>query len=109
MKALVRTIFLGLVLSGLQVGMSQAAPVTAPAQHASPADYYSGLATGQGHRSHWASEYGTGTPGYEAAIDEEYLRASRALQSARSGGDTNEEYFWLGYIDGLERSPEEDS
>ncbi|AHJ97835.1 hypothetical protein [Hymenobacter swuensis] len=108
MKAVWRSIALGLLLSGLQAGTGLAAPATFSNEQVSPSDYYSGLATGQGYRSHWASQYGEGTPQYTAAIDAEYLRASRAVQAARQNGDTHEEDFWLGFIDGLERAAEEE-
>ena len=108
MKLVLRTLSLSVLLLG---GLTaQAAPVARPAQclTVSTPDYYSGLATGTGHKDYYASIYGTGTVAYTEAINGEYLQASRNLRYATENYDQHEIDFWSGYIDGLDRPLEEE-
>jgi hypothetical protein len=108
MKLVLRTLSLSVLLLG---GLTaQAAPATVPATQTvvTPGDYYSGLATGTGHKDYYASIYGTGTAAYTEASNSEYLQASRNLRYATENCDQHGFDFWSGYIDGLDRPLEEE-
>ena len=107
-----KRVLCSLFLSGLLGGLTaQATPVNLTSTQSvtvTPGDYYSGLATGTGHKDHYVSLYGVGTPAYTQAIDAEYLQASRNLRYATENYDQHEIDFWSGYIDGLDRPLEEE-
>ncbi|MCA8830322.1 hypothetical protein [Hymenobacter pini] len=108
MKRIVYSLALcGLVFGGLTGAPVQAAAAPFRQLAASPPDYYSGLATGQGYRDYYARQYGAGTPAYAAAIESEYQRACQARSQAASDNDQHNVDFWTGFIDGLDRPAEE--
>ncbi|TGD80282.1 hypothetical protein [Hymenobacter wooponensis] len=109
MKRVLCTLFLSvLLLGGLTV---QATPTTFASSQTvtvTPGDYYSGLATGTGHKDYYASIYGAGTPAYTAAIDSDHYEAIRSLRYPTENYDQHEIDFWSGFIDGLGRPLEEE-